>query len=223
MPETELSPEEKIKKIAAGEFAEHGFSGARMQAIAEEAGVNKALLHYYYRSKEKLYTEILSDCKTKYWDVISQELDNCEGEMELKPMLELIVSLFIKNMAQEPNQCKILFRELIGGHNLDFEDLSAQKAVLSGHLKVMEIFEKKIKSKKIKGIEPIHIFINIMGMCLNTFLCRPYIEGIYGILGQKIEYDETFYRKRIESIVEMAYSGLVLKDESPKKSGKKKV
>lgn len=40
-------------------FISQGFAGARMQAITDADGINKALLHYYYRSKEKLYVHVV--------------------------------------------------------------------------------------------------------------------------------------------------------------------
>lgn len=50
----ETATEQAILEAARKVFVEKGFDGARMQEIADEAGINKALLHYYYRSKEKL-------------------------------------------------------------------------------------------------------------------------------------------------------------------------
>ena len=54
----DLNTEDKIVNAAEAEFIERGYSGARMQAIADKAGINKALLHYYFRSKEKLFEVI---------------------------------------------------------------------------------------------------------------------------------------------------------------------
>jgi AcrR family transcriptional regulator len=48
-----------ILQAAAHEFAEHGIAGARTDAIAKEAKVNKALLYYYFRDKETLYAAVL--------------------------------------------------------------------------------------------------------------------------------------------------------------------
>ncbi|MEO1434911.1 MAG: helix-turn-helix domain-containing protein, partial [Bacteroidota bacterium] len=53
--------ENRILEIARSEFVKNGFSGTRMQAIADKAEINKAMLHYYFRSKEKLYREIFQD------------------------------------------------------------------------------------------------------------------------------------------------------------------
>ena len=54
----DLSTEEKILNAAKKVFLTKGMDGARMQDIADEAGINKALLHYYFRSKDKLFEQI---------------------------------------------------------------------------------------------------------------------------------------------------------------------
>ncbi|MEZ4979992.1 MAG: helix-turn-helix domain-containing protein [Saprospiraceae bacterium] len=59
--EKEITTEEKIIQAAKSAFLEHGMAGARMQDIADRAGINKALLHYYFRSKEKLFEIIFKE------------------------------------------------------------------------------------------------------------------------------------------------------------------
>src|SRR5712675_263767 len=74
-------PEESraaILQAAAKEFAEHGIAGARTDAIARQAGVNKALLYYYFKDKETLYGAVLDDAfsglKTTVFRVLDSEL-----------------------------------------------------------------------------------------------------------------------------------------------------
>ena len=56
-----MTTEEKIVKAAEEVFMEHGFDGARMQLIADKAEINKAMLHYYFRSKEVLFEKIFDE------------------------------------------------------------------------------------------------------------------------------------------------------------------
>src|ERR1700720_2600104 len=74
-------PEESraaILHAAAEEFSEHGIAGARTDAIAREARVNKALLYYYFKDKETLYGAVLdnafSGMKTKVFQVLDSDL-----------------------------------------------------------------------------------------------------------------------------------------------------
>lgn len=59
----DLSTEEKILEAAKKVFFRDGLQGSRMEAISKEAGVTKALLHYYFRSKEKLFEVIFQKVK----------------------------------------------------------------------------------------------------------------------------------------------------------------
>ena len=53
--------EEKILEAAKKVFVNKGYDGARMQQIADEAGINKSLLHYYFRSKDKLFEAVFQE------------------------------------------------------------------------------------------------------------------------------------------------------------------
>ena len=58
MTEHEMNTEQKILDAAKDVFQQKGMTGARMQEIADKAGINKALLHYYYRTKDKLFEKV---------------------------------------------------------------------------------------------------------------------------------------------------------------------
>src|ERR1700739_5114214 len=75
---TRGQPEESraaILKAAAHEFAQHGIAGARTDAIAREARVNKALLYYYFKDKETLYGAVLDNAFSGLKDTVLRELD----------------------------------------------------------------------------------------------------------------------------------------------------
>ena len=61
MVEKDLNTEQKIHEAAKTVFIRKGLEGARMQEIADEAGINKALLHYYFRTKDKLFEAVFAD------------------------------------------------------------------------------------------------------------------------------------------------------------------
>ena len=72
-------PEESraaILQAAAHEFAEHGIAGARTDAIAREARVNKALLYYYFKDKETLYGAVLDNAFSGLKSAVFKVLDS---------------------------------------------------------------------------------------------------------------------------------------------------
>ncbi len=71
--------EEQILKAARKLFENKGFNGARMQEIADEAGINKSLLHYYFRSKEGLFDQIFLEAFKDFWPSIEWIAQNEEA------------------------------------------------------------------------------------------------------------------------------------------------
>ena len=71
-------PEKKILEAAKRVFEKHGFDGARMQQIADETGISKASLHYYFRSKEKLFDLIFEETMAEFLALVSTWEDDSE-------------------------------------------------------------------------------------------------------------------------------------------------
>lgn len=109
----------KIIHAAKKEFANKGFSGARMSSIASIAGVNQALLHYHFESKENLYVNIfhhfVGDSSTKYAEEIEAEIDswNVPSDVELAAVIYFLVGIHFESHDDEMN--KIFAREIAEG------------------------------------------------------------------------------------------------------------
>lgn len=147
--------EETKKKIilaAKKEFANKGFSGARMSSIASIAGVNQALLHYHFESKEKLYRNIFflsfGDDINKLIDVIKKEIDSWEETPDIKlcALIYLLISTHLE--AHDDDLNRIMAREIAEGHGIIHEFVKnymlPRIAMLEGVIKCgikKEIFE----------------------------------------------------------------------------------
>jgi AcrR family transcriptional regulator len=109
----------KIIHAAKKEFANKGFSGARMSSIASIAGVNQALLHYHFESKENLYINIfhhfVGDSSTKYADLIQAEIDswNVSNDVELAAVIYFLIGIHFESHDDEMN--RIFAREIAEG------------------------------------------------------------------------------------------------------------
>ena len=71
-------PEKKILDAAKKVFELHGYAGARMQQIADEAEISKASLHYYFRSKENLFERIFDETMSDFMELVSTWNDDSE-------------------------------------------------------------------------------------------------------------------------------------------------
>src|SRR5881394_2478863 len=96
---TDADTESRILDAAHRVFVRRGTAGARMQDIADEAGVNKALLHYYFRSKEKLFEKIFTELSQHFFPKLVKIFESDES---LFRKIELFVAEYIDQMRQTP-------------------------------------------------------------------------------------------------------------------------
>jgi AcrR family transcriptional regulator len=87
---TLTEPEKKILDAAKKVFEKHGFDGARMQQIADETGISKASLHYYFRSKEKLFDHIFEETMAEFLSLVSTWEDDSEAwDLKLRRFIHM--------------------------------------------------------------------------------------------------------------------------------------
>ncbi|MGM0377463.1 MAG: TetR/AcrR family transcriptional regulator [Bacteroidota bacterium] len=95
--------EEQILKAARRLFENKGFYGARMQEIADEAGINKSLLHYYFRSKEGLFDQIFLEAFKDFWPSIEEIAQN--EDAGVRDLIRTAVNGYIDILTRMPSNC----------------------------------------------------------------------------------------------------------------------
>ena len=196
---------ERIVQAAMDEFAQEGFGGARVAQIAEKAGVNKALLFYYYRSKEKLYAAVLERVMKKVLDPV---LDFLETVDTPEAFLEGFPRIHIRFIAQNQHLMRIGIGHFISRpRGVGHEALAVLKNQI-GQIRqpLLEKVTLWIKEGKIRAEDPIHFIINVISLNAFCFLARPFFESITGIC---IDDDPDFVEKRIRSVVATLKGGML--------------
>ena len=101
--------EEKILLSAKKVFYQKGLKGARMQEIADDAGVNKAMLHYYFRSKDKLFDKVFEASVQSVTPVLMHVfLEESDLKSKITHLVEMLIDLFLK----EPYLSNFIINEL---------------------------------------------------------------------------------------------------------------
>ena len=168
----EKSAEEKILEAARQVFENKGMSGARMQEIADEAKINKSLLHYYYRSKQKLFEAVFKTAFNKLAPQINTILNSDQSICrKIKNFSKNYTSFMIKH----PYLPNFILQEL--NRNPEFvKELISTKTFPS-----MKNFQNQIQEavaeKKIRDIEAEQLFINILSLNIFPFVAAPLIKG----------------------------------------------
>jgi TetR/AcrR family transcriptional regulator len=168
--------EQRILAAAKKIFLSKGLDGARMQDIADEAGINKAMLHYYFRSKDKLFETIFEEVAANFLPRITEIF---ESDKSLFKKIEAFCEAYIEKVSQTPylpvfvlheanKQPEILVKKMFG----------SKKPPI--HLFAKQV-EEEIKKGIIKPIHPLQLFLNMLSMCVFPFMAKPMLEHTVGI------------------------------------------
>lgn len=173
----EKSTEEKILAAAKKVFVSNGMAGARMQDIADEAGINKALLHYYFRNKEKLFEVVFMEAAQKLFPKINSIF---ESDAPLFDKIENFSEEYITIMSENPYLPLFVLNELSKDPENFLQKFFGKKSFPKPQ-KFLEQIEKEVKKGTIKKISPLHLLINLISMSIFPFVGKPMIQFTMGL------------------------------------------
>jgi TetR/AcrR family transcriptional regulator len=179
----EAQTEKLIKEKAKILFFQKGFLNATTQEIADEAGVNRALIHYYFRSREQmletLLDETLQEKKNRVRNILTSELPFRE---KIAHYIETVVdyglrypfldNFIISEIARRPDKVKLF---------------CAKDRFKSSDL-IREALEIEIKEGNVAAISAEHFMVNLISLCNYPLFAKSVIQAIHGLT-------DTAYRK----------------------------
>lgn len=173
MPKTNLDTEGQILEAAKDVFQQKGMDGARMQEIANKAGINKAMLHYYYRSKQLLFEAVFSNAFALLAPQLNKIL-NSDSPIEEK--VRDFTHNYISFIAKHPYLPNFIIQEL--NRNPKFLEKIQQSAAFPS----LDKFKAQVASEVEQGIlKPTNgeqLFINIISLNIFPFVATPLIKGL---------------------------------------------
>lgn len=172
MAEKDLNTEQKILEAARLVFTQKGFEGARMQEIADEAGINKALLHYYYRSKDKLFEGVFREA---FFTMVPQVMDLLKSEMPLFEKIRFFTSNYIEIFINNPFIPGFVLHEL-SVNPKRIVDLLSNMGIQPALF--LDQIQAEIDKGIIKPIDPRNLLTNMLAMCIFPFVARPILQNI---------------------------------------------
>ncbi len=196
--------EQNILEAAKKVFVKRGFAGARMQEIADEAAINKAMLHYYYRSKEKLFKVILEESMT---GVINQFADALDEEGSVLEKIETVVRVYISNLRKQPHLPLFVLHELSQNRTHFLDDIKGRVHHMPNFLLFFQQILKEQQEGIIKAIPPMHLLLNVMSMCVFPFVAKPLFCNFLEI--PETQFDEIM-EQRIEEVTRFIRNALEL-------------
>lgn len=197
----EKDTENKILEAAKKVFVLKGLDGARMQEIADEAGINKALLHYYFRSKDQLFMMIFKVEIGNFFPRLIPILLSKEMTFDQKiyHFVENYIDLFLKN----PFLPTFIIREINRNPQM-VAQFFIEAGIESNNFK--QIIAGFAGELGISPKEAFHLIINTVSACIFPFAGRPIIEQVF-FDGNTTEYND-FLEERKKFVAEFVVNSI---------------
>jgi AcrR family transcriptional regulator len=193
VPEQEQSTEEKILAAAEETFVKDGFEGARMQNIANKAGINKAMLHYYFRSKEMLFEKIFEMKSKFFFPAVKDMMLREEGTFTEK--MEEFAQRYIEFLTRYPFIPFFVIRTVNSSGTQGFIEKLPFKAQLAES--VVLSYQKDRERGLVGEIDPHQFLLSVIGMCVFPFLGKPILKVVFEMEDSNFE---SMMRSRIPEL-----------------------
>ena len=196
----------RILDSAARLFGERGKAAVSTAEIAKEAGINKAMIFYYFGSKDELYSASLRKWFSELGESLRVELEGIEPGL---PTIEAFVRAHTGYLLKHPELVRLIIRELISSdfrspqvYRESFQPFQVIRDRLIGSLEIAR------EKGQIRDVDPLHTAVNIISMDVFVFLGKPIVIGI----NPEIDI-EKFIEERVHHILDLLMNGLRKKPE----------
>ena len=165
--------ESQILNAAKNVFQRNGMDGSRMQEIADEAGINKAMLHYYYRSKQMLFEAVFKGAFSLLAPQFNKILND---DNSLEEKIKKFTSSYISFTIEHPYLPNFVLQEL--NRNPEFILKMQRINEFPNIQKFKDQVTSEVKKGRIKAIKGEQLFINILALNIFPFIASPLLKGL---------------------------------------------
>lgn len=169
-----MNSEERIKAAARKVFHQKGYAGTRTRDIAEEAGINHAMVNYYFRSKEKLFGIVMLETMTFFFKGVSTILNNENTSLEEK--IEQVVANYIDLLLEEPELPTFMFNEV----RTNPEPFVANTPILQALERsvLARQYAEAVAQGRITEPNLIHTVLNVISLVIFPFIAQPIFTAL---------------------------------------------
>jgi len=173
-PDLDISAEEKIKTAARKLFTQKGYAAVKTRDIAAEAGINLALLNYYFRSKEKLFEIVMTENMGTFVEGAAVIIHNSTTSFDEK--IELLSSHYINILLKNPDVPRFVINE-IQNHPEKLAKAMQEKLDFFNSIIIRQLMEK-VQKGEMMAVHPVHFIVNLIGLCVFPFLAKPLVANV---------------------------------------------
>ena len=169
-----MTTEERIKAAARKVFHQKGYAGTRTRDIAEEAGINHAMVNYYFRSKEKLFQIVMIETMTLFFKGVSTILNNENTSLEEK--IEQVVANYIDLLLEEPELPTFVFNEVRTNPEPFIENSPIYKALQNSVL--ARQYTEAVARGEVSEPNLLQMVLNVISLVIFPFIAQPILIAL---------------------------------------------
>ena len=202
-----MNSKERIINAAIEVFAKKGKHGARMEEIAAKAKVNKAMVYYYYNSKENLFREVLNIIMSRIFESVSLSLNQLNISSDnVAEKVRQVVRAHFEALSQNSNFVKIFIETVAKDPDELYKAIETAQISSKIVEKLLAIFTDGISKKIFRNIDPKQILISILGLNIMYFIGKPIFKKLLNI---SVENEQKFIKDRENVIVDLLLYGIM--------------
>lgn len=172
-----VSTEDKIRIAARKLFMKNGYDAVKTRDIAAEAGINIALLNYYFRSKEKLFEEIMLEKTQAFMNGLIQVANNPDTSLDQK--IDQMVAYYLTLLMKQPDLPVFILSHIRTHSGLHFIHEKGPKIFKNSVL--LKQIQEGMDAGKIKPINPMHIIANLLSLTVFPVAAQPMLSKVWNI------------------------------------------
>ncbi len=187
----DINTEQNILNAAITVFQKKGMAGARMQEIADEAQINKAMLHYYFRNKQQLFEAVLM----KAFQKLAPQMNIIFAmEINVYDKIRQFTSSYIDFVLENPYLPTFIIHEL--NNDPQFATKLMAHPNKPDPKPLLRQFEEEIKAGNIKDIPPVQLLLNLFSLTIFPFVGETLFKVILDI--SDTHYHELLIARKTE-------------------------
>lgn len=178
-----MSTEDIILRCARETFYSKGLAGARMQEIADKAGINKAMLHYYFKTKELLFQKVFLQAFEVFAGAIADVLN---GDLPLEEKIAAYVNYTSDALAADPGLPVFVLHELSQNPGLITAAFAGKDRIS------LDKFREQVAERSQGKVDPDVLFMDMVALCVYPFIIAPVFKKL-------LHQTDVQYRATLES------------------------
>lgn len=203
-----IDTEARIFEAALRVFARKGRDGARLQEIADEAGIHRPLLHYYFRTKQQLYDAVAERMFNQFMATFDAP---AEGG-SFSDTLRAFIDHYIDSVGEHRHAAMWMVAENMAGNPILGEMLARAFATEgSPQRSMVEAIERAIETGEIRPVDPRQLLLTVVSACVFFFVTLPTVKMMNPLAAEDFD---AWVEQRKRHVFDVVYYGLASREVS---------